>query len=149
MACRCRPWLGRSASRRPIDFLSHRTYALWLSTVIVAGSLALLAVRGVPLGLDFTGGTAVVARFTASVNEDDVRRAIPGDATVQRYGAASEHALLIRLAQSPTGADDADIDAGVSSVKTALAGASLPAVEFDGTEMVGPAIGADLQRKGA
>jgi SecD/SecF fusion protein len=140
---------GRSASRRSIDFLSYRTYALWLSTVVVAASLALLAVRDVPLGLDFTGGTAVVARFTAPVNEDDVRRAIPGDATVQRYGAASDRALLIRLAQAPTGADDIDIDAGVTSVKTALAAANLPAVEFDGTEMVGPAIGADLQRKGA
>ena len=93
-----------SRNRRFLNFMSYRRYALCLSTAIVATGLTFLIARGgLPLGLDFTGGTAVVARFSAPVSEDDARRAIPGDVTVQRYGAVSDRALLIRLAQSSDG----------------------------------------------
>ena len=51
-----------SRNRRFLDFMSYRRYALCFSTAIVATGLTFLIARGgLPLGLDFTGGTAVVA----------------------------------------------------------------------------------------
>ena len=118
-------WTGASerAGQRSFDFLSYRWYALAFSAAIVAACLAPVIARGgIPVGLDFTGGTAVVARFASPVSEDDVRRAIPGDETVQRYGPAADRALLIRLPQTPGDAArmDQEIEAGVTIVTKAL-----------------------------
>jgi SecD/SecF fusion protein len=143
---------ARAARHRAIDFMSCRTYAFAFSTAIVTTGLALVVLRGgLPLGLDFTGGTAVVARFASAVSEDDVRRAIPGDESVQRYGASPDRTLLIRLPQPPAaaGGTDAGLEAGVHTIETALAAADVPAFDIVGSEMVGPAIGAEMQQKGA
>ncbi len=140
----------RSARATTIDVLAYRRYGWVFSAAIVAAGVVLLVARGgLPLGLDFTGGTTVVTRFAAPVSEEDVRRAIPGEETVQRYGDAPDRTLQIRLAQTLTDVSATDIEAGVDFVKTSLAAAPLPAFEIAGSEMVGPAIGADLQRKAA
>ena len=142
---------ARNAGQTSFDFLACRWYALAFSVGIVAACFAPIAVRGgFPIGLDFTGGTAIVAKFTSPVSEDDVRRAIPGDETVQRYGPAEDRALLIRISQTSQDAArmDQEIDAGVTTVTTAMRDANLPAFEVAGSQMVGAAIGADLQRKG-
>jgi SecD/SecF fusion protein len=145
-------WTGvRRIGQRQFDFLACRWYALAFSAAVVAACLAPVIVRGgIPIGLDFTGGTAVIARFATPVSEDEVRRAIPGDETVQRYGAAADRTLLIRLPQTPGDAArmDQEIEAGVTIVTDALKGAKLPAFEIAGSQMVGAAIGADLQKRG-
>ena len=143
--------IARTAGRRSSDFLSYRWYALAFSAAVVAACLASVVARGgIPVGLDFTGGTAVIARFASPVSEDEVRRAIPGDESVQQYGAREDHSLLIRLPQSSDGAArmETEIDAGVNAIKTALGEARVPSFEIAGSQMVGAAIGADLQRKG-
>ncbi len=144
--------IARTAGRRSFDFLSCRWYALAFSAAVVAACLVPIVGRGgIPLGLDFTGGTSVVARFASPVSEDEVRRAIPGDETVQRYGPVADHALLIRLPQTSDGATrmESEIEAGVNTIKTALGGAHVPPFDIAGSQMVGAAIGADLQKKGA
>ena len=143
---------ARNAGLSSFDFLACRWYALAISATLVLGCLAGVIGRGgIPVGLDFTGGTAVVAKFESPVVEDDVRRAIPGDETVQRYGPPEDRTLLIRLPQTPGNSArmDEEIEAGVTTVTKALAEAKLPAFEIAGSQMVGAAIGADLQRKGA
>ena len=66
------------------------------------------ATRGIPLGIDFSGGTLVVVEFAQQgVAEDDVRGAvalIPGDEVVQRYGPAADRQFLIRLPLARTAA---------------------------------------------
>jgi len=143
-------WTFRpEARRRTFDFMSWRRLAFAFSTVVVAASVAILAARGgVPLGLDFTGGMAVVAEFESAISEDAVRGAIPGDETVQRYGPAADHALLIRLPQaSAAGGGSDDIEAGVNVVRTAVANASLPAFEVARSDAISAALGLDFQRK--
>ena len=52
---------------------------------------AIIATRGLPLGIDFSGGTLIVVKFEQPVGEDAVRRAleaIPGDKVIQPYGDA-------------------------------------------------------------
>ena len=56
-----------------IDFIRWRWHAIALSlAVIIAG--AMMIVRGVPLGIDFVGGTNVVVRFEKPVTDDQVAR---------------------------------------------------------------------------
>ena len=65
------------------DFIRWRWHALILSSVIIIGGFALsLARGGVPLGIDFSGGTLVVLKFQQPVHEDAVRQALdslPGE----------------------------------------------------------------------
>ncbi|HVT45031.1 MAG TPA: protein translocase subunit SecD [Thermoanaerobaculia bacterium] len=139
---------GLLAARGPIDVMKYRKLALVASAFIIAAGLTLTTVRGLPLGLDFTGGTAIVTQFEVPVPEEDVRRAMPGTALVQRYGPASDRTIQIRL-PLPPGASDGDDGASVRRVEAALRTASVPDSRTLGSTTVGPTMGKDLQRKGA
>jgi preprotein translocase subunit SecF len=115
---------------------------------VIAAGLGLTVLTGLPLGLDFTGGTAVRAEFDEPVSEDDVRQAIAGPVMVQRYGPASARTIQIRVPQPP-GTADGDDHASVRAIETTLATSSLPASRIVGTTTMGPSIGRDFQRKGA
>jgi preprotein translocase subunit SecF len=104
--------------------------------------------RGLPLGIDFTGGTSVVSQFDAPVSEDDVRRVMPGDSTVQRYGPEMDRSLLIRAPISPTDTGDGDSATGVRRIEATLGASGLPPSRTLGSTTIGPSIGRGLQRKG-
>jgi len=135
--------------RRSFAVMSYRKAALFGAAALVALCLTFSSVRGVPLGLDFTGGTAVIAAFEAPVNEDDVRRAIPGETVVQRFGESPDRTLQIRVPSESSGAVDGDLEAGVRTITTALDASALPHAEVIGSRTVGPVIGRNLQQKGA
>jgi SecD/SecF fusion protein len=138
-----------SVARRPLGVMTHRVAALWAAGVVVAACVTLTIVRGLPLGLDFTGGTAVVTGFDGAVSEEDVRAAIPGEAVVQRYGPASDRAMQIRIPRSVHAEAGDDERAGVHAIEAALGVSRLPASRTLGSTSIGPAAGRDLQRKGA
>ena len=135
--------------RRPIPVMAYRPAVLWIAGLIVAAGLTLTITRGVRLGLDFTGGTAVVTGFDGPVREEAVRGVIPGEAIVQRYGPASDHAMQIRIPRSSDATGDGDDQAGVHAIEAALAASGLPASRTMGSTTIGPAAGRELQRKGA
>ncbi len=141
-------WLGRLLDRGPIDFMAYRTGALWALGAVIAAGLTVSMIRGLPLGLEFTSGTAVVAEFDGRVNEEDVRRAIPGAVVVQRYGTAPDRTVQIRVLQT-AGTNDGDDQAGVLAIQAALDASSLPTSRIIGTTTIGPSIGRDFQRRGA
>ena len=134
------------------DFSRWRWHALALSLVLVIAGAATILTRGMPLGIDFSGGTLVIVRFEGPTSEDDVRTALetlPGEKVVQRYGddpAANE--FLVRLPQTSDAEEGFNLEAGSRAVTDALDKAGLPKYEVLGREFVGPTIGADLQRKG-
>jgi protein-export membrane protein SecD/preprotein translocase SecF subunit len=132
-----------------VDFLRWRWHALALSAsvILIAGSL-ILTRGGVPLGIDFSGGTVVTVKFAEPVAEEVVQNAIPGEQTVQRYGTPADNEMLIRLPQI-AGSEEATLAQEASRAVAALQSAGVPTFEVTGTETVGPAIGADLRRKGA
>ena len=88
------------------DFIRWRWHAIALSLVVISAGVATMATRGLPLGIDFSGGTMVVVEFQQPVNEDQVRSAletaVPGDKVIQGYGEPSENRWLIRLPQLGT-----------------------------------------------
>jgi len=133
-----------------LDFHRWRWHAVALSTVVIlAGTGAVLTRGSVPLGIDFSGGTVVTAKFVQPVSEERIRHAIPGDETVQRYGDPARNEMMIRLPQAEGRDEGATLAQEVSRTVAALQAAGLPDFEVTGSEAVGPAIGADLRRKGA
>jgi preprotein translocase subunit SecF len=133
------------------DFLRWRWHAIALSAVVILAGFGLMIARGgLPLGIDFSGGTIVVLRFDRPVTEEAVRRAVdslPGEKVVQKYGAPGDHEILVRLPQTGT-EQGFTLEQGASQILTAVRAAKLGNFDVRSTEVVGPVIGADLQRKG-
>jgi preprotein translocase subunit SecF len=134
------------------DFIRWRWQALILSALLVLAGIGYGVIRGgIPLGIDFTGGTLIVVRFSQPVAEDAVRKALdalPGEKVVQKYGEASNNEILIRLPQVSGSESGFNLELGSQAVEDALGRAGLPKFEVTNREVVGPVIGADLQRKG-
>jgi protein-export membrane protein SecD/preprotein translocase SecF subunit len=132
------------------NFTRWRWHALALSLIIVGAGIAAVVTRGVPLGIDFAGGTLVVVEFTQdSVTEEQVRAGVsvlPGDEIVQRYGAPADRQFLIRLPLALSGSDG--LEETVRQIAQALPASGLPEFEFQKRELVSAVIGSDLQRRG-
>lgn len=139
-------------SQTNFNFIKWRWHAIALSAVvIIAGIGQIIAQRGPRLGVDFSGGTAMVLRFEQPITEDAVRTALsslPGDKTVQRYGSADRNEILIRLPQVIQVEQGQTLDDAAAAVDEAIRSANLGTFTRERTEIVGPVVGRDLQRKG-
>ena len=135
-----------------IDFSRWRWHALMLSLAVILSGIVTIAVKGMALGIDFSGGTLLVVEFTGpDVTEEQVRSAIaslPGEEVVQRYGRPEEHQFLIRLPLLESDGESESLDAAARRVAQALQGSELPGFEVVDRQLVSAAIGADLQRRG-
>jgi preprotein translocase subunit SecF len=133
------------------DFIRWRWHAIAVSAVVILAGLGLMIAQGARLGIDFSGGTLVIYKFAKPVTEDAVRKAIdsvPGEKVVQQYGDPASNQLLIRLPQPPGAEQGFGLEQDALRLRAALGSAGLPAFEEVSREVVGPVIGADLQRKG-
>ncbi len=85
------------------NFIRWRWHAIVLSLVIVGAGIVAMATQGIPLGIDFSGGTQLIVRFEQPVTEEQVRTAVaslPGDEVVQQYDNPAE-----RTDADPSSAD--------------------------------------------
>jgi preprotein translocase subunit SecF len=133
------------------DFIRWRWHAIGLSLAVILAGAAMIVRTGLPLGIDFSGGTLVVVRFEQAVNEDAVRRAldsVKGDKVIQPFGDSSNHEWLIRLPLVEAAEQGASLEAGAREVVDNLKAANLGTFEVRSQELVGPVIGRDLQLKG-
>src|SRR5260370_32478130 len=85
-----------------IDFLGKKWYFLTFSLIFsVAGVLSMAFWHGVPLGVDFRGGTLVYVKYAhtpdASTIHSEIERAGLKNARVQRYGQITNNEVLIQL----------------------------------------------------
>ena len=69
------PW-NFFARRRPSDFMAKRKWAYAISAVLIVGSFALLAIRGLNFGIDFTGGVVLEVNYPQAVDIDRARAAL-------------------------------------------------------------------------
>jgi preprotein translocase subunit SecF len=132
------------------NFIRWRWHALTLSVLVVLAGVAAIATRGLPLGIDFSGGTIVVLKFQQPVNEEQIRSAlqpVAGEKVVQQYGDAAANEWLVRLPEL-TAESGTSLEQGARAVVDAVTKANLGQIEVISQEIVGPVIGADLQRKG-
>ena len=131
------------------DFLKWRWHAVGLSLLIlVSGAGAIAMQGGLALGIDFSGGTALIVQFDDPITEDTVRGAISGiadESVVQQFGDADDNQVLIRLPQTEEGTS---LEEGANAVRAALRQGSGGEFNVISQELVGPVIGEVLQRRG-
>jgi preprotein translocase subunit SecF len=106
-----------------IDFLKYKWYFLAFSLIFsVAGILSMLFWHGIPLGVDFRGGTLVYVKFVDAPDYGKIRssldRAGLRNAKIQRYGAPEGHEVLIALEEKET--SEAALDRGKNQIIKAL-----------------------------
>jgi preprotein translocase subunit SecF len=88
------------------DFLRWRWHAIVLSWVVIIAGVVFGMTRGVPLGLEFAGGTAVIAQFDKTPSIENVRQALDKNypsggenVLVQAYGESTSRQVMIRVPQ--------------------------------------------------
>ena len=129
-----------------INFIGNRNIALIFSGILMIISIVSLAVNGLKLGIDFTGGTLIEVGYQKAADLTVLRNTLDeagfSDATVQNFGTAKD--VLIRL-KPHEGVSSADLSSKVLEAinKTTAEPASVRRVEF-----VGPQVGDDLAEDG-
>ena len=106
-----------------IDFLGKKWYFLTFSLIFsVAGLLSMAFWHGVPLGVDFRGGTLVYVKYAhtpdPSAIHSEIERAGLKNARVQRYGQAASNEVLIALDIQET--SEQALDRGKTQILQAL-----------------------------
>lgn len=127
------------------DFLGKGRQALIGSGALCLICILSLAVMGLNLGLDFTGGTLIEVGYPQSVEIPGIRTALEeagyGDAVAQHFGTSSE--VLIRVAPR-----EGMNSAAISSEILRVLEAQQPGVEMRRVEFVGPQVGDELMEDG-
>lgn len=125
--------------------MTHRKIAMMLSAAFIVISIASLAVRGLELGLDFTGGTLLEVAYPNAVDLKPIREQLHtngfDDAIVQHFGGTNE--VLVRVAPKE-GVSNADISTEIFD----LLRAKNPEVDNRRVEFVGPQVGEELTETG-
>jgi preprotein translocase subunit SecF len=106
-----------------IDFLGKKWYFLIFSLIFsVAGLLSMAFWHGIPLGVDFRGGTLVYVKYAhtpdPSAIHDEIDRAGLKNARVQRYGVPANNEVLIALDIQET--SEQALDKGKTQIIQAL-----------------------------
>jgi preprotein translocase subunit SecF len=101
-----------------IKFLKWRVPFYIFSCLLIVASLALVATRGLNLGVDFVGGQMIRVTFTQSTEapvgelRKDIAKLGYGEPVIQRFGAENEVSIRMRLP------DDAEKDPSLSETMT-------------------------------
>jgi preprotein translocase subunit SecF len=133
------------------NFIRWRWHALAVSALIIIAGFVSIATRGLPLGIDFSGGTFVVVQFDEPVTVAQVRDAVaslPGDEVVQQFDDPGRNQISVRLARVESTNEADSLAQGSEQVAAALKSAGLPMFAIVNRELVSATIGEDLQRRG-
>jgi preprotein translocase subunit SecF len=106
-----------------IDFLGKKWYFLSFSLIFsVAGILSMLFWHGVPLGVDFRGGTLVYLKFAEKPNDAKIRARLDHaglhSARIQTYGDPGANEVVIALDEKDT--SETDLSRGKNQIIAAL-----------------------------
>ncbi len=142
----------RILANQNFNFIRWRWHAIALSVLIIAVGLTTVVRRGgLPLGIDFSGGTVIELRFAQPVGEQAVRNAIAPvvkESVVQQVGQPGQNRIMVRLPMVEGAEKGASLEGGAKLVEDTLRAANLGEFKRENLEIVGPVIGEDLQRKG-
>jgi preprotein translocase subunit SecF len=126
-----------------INFMAQRKVGLVVSLALTIAAVAMLAVRGLNFGIDFTGGVLVEVFYPQGVELEDVRghlqQAGYHNAVAQYFGGTSN--VLIRLPPAE--------NASSAEVSGRILEALGTGVELRRIEFVGPQIGEELAEDGS
>lgn len=125
--------------KQPFDFMGFRKIASVLSIALVIASIALLGIRGLNLGMDFTGGTSVEFEYAEAPSLDEIRTQLTEAGyeqfSVQNFGA--DTIVLIRMAEAGNDELASEVTEVLSRTGTEL--------ELVSSEFVGSQVGDELK----
>lgn len=128
---------------RDFNFMGVRRIAAIFSIVLLLISIGSLAINGLKLGLDFTGGSLVEVTYDQPVELEKVRGHLRAggysDAVVQTFGSAND--VLIRLGE----AHDPELGQKILDL---LQQSSSDGVTLKRNEFVGSQVGEELREQG-
>lgn len=129
-----------------INFIGNRKIAMTFSGILMVIAIVSLAVKGLHMGIDFTGGTIIEVGYEQAADLSAVRKSLSEsgfeNATVQNFGSAKDVLIRLKLQQGVSSADQSNKVLEAIN-KNAPAKGALRRVEF-----VGPQVGDDLATDG-
>jgi len=132
--------------KRDIPFMRYALIFNVISIITFALAVGSLAVRGLHLGVDFTGGTVMELKYPQPANLGQVRDIVSRlgftDAAVQNFGTSSDVLIRLPVKEGLTSAQ-------LSETVMAELKKSDPAVQLQRVEFVGPQVGRELLENGA
>jgi preprotein translocase subunit SecF len=135
------------------DFVRWRWHAIVLSLLVIAAGMAKIATQGMPLGVEFEGGTIVILKFEQTPDVGRIRDALAagipggGEAVVQRYGTEDQNQVSIRT--SSVGSEEgAELSRTADAVVKTLQSANIGKFSIENTRIVGPIVGEQLRKQG-
>src|SRR3954471_4534211 len=136
------------------NFVRWKWHAIALSWVIILAGAIVIWTKGMPKGVEFSGGTIVIVEFDQQPNIEQVRTALDrtiagggANAIVQQYGAPAQKQVMIRVHSAGAEAGGS-LSATADQVTSSLRQANLGNFRVVGTEIVGPTVGQELQSRG-
>jgi preprotein translocase subunit SecF len=143
------------------DFVKWKWHAIAVSWVIILIGAFVIWTKGMPKGVEFSGGTIVIVKFEQPPDLDKIRAALPGggaNAVVQQYGELSGKQVLIRVHSagaesggSLSGTAEQVIGELTKAGMGPIAESCLPGRSgtcIAGRQVVGPTVGKELEQRG-
>lgn len=131
---------------RTIPFMRYAVPANVLSVALFVMAVVFLAVRGLNLSIEFTGGTVMEVGYPQAADLPKIRETVVGlgysDAQVQNFGTSRDVLIRLPLREGATTAQVSE------QVMVALQAAD-PGAERRRVEFVGPQVGKELAEDGA
>ncbi len=107
-----------------IDFMKYRRFWIVVSLIlVVVGFYAIFGPHKLNFGIDFAGGTQIIAAFREQPDLDRIRTVLEQEgmreAVIQRYGTAEEHQVVIKTAVA-TGSEEGSRERVVGALNRAF-----------------------------
>ena len=136
------PILRIIKSATNINFMRIKKLTLFISSILFFLSLSLVFIKGLNLGIDFTGGSLIEVRFKENIDLNNLRIKMNkldlGEIQLQTIG--NENDIVIRVQDNKNKQAET-----IQIVKESLSDQS---AEYRRTEFVGPKVGGELVNAG-
>jgi preprotein translocase subunit SecF len=136
------------------NFVRWRWHAIALSLfIVVAGAVKVYRDGGLPLGVEFEGGTLVVLQFEQEPDLQKIRSALANgipngdDAIVTTYGDSGQRQVMVRVSQVGEEAGS-ELSRTANLVDETLQKANIGKFTEVRRDVVGPVVGQQLRRQG-
>ncbi|MGB1360523.1 MAG: protein translocase subunit SecF [Alphaproteobacteria bacterium] len=127
-------------SNANFNFMKRVKLFVIASLVFIVSSLALIGVKGINYGIDFSGGLLIEVKVKQGVTISDLRSKISKldniDSSLQEFGNPDD--ILIR-----SSVDNMDLNDGIKLIKETI---NYDVIEFRRVELVGPVVGDELKQ---
>ena len=139
------PILRIIKSETNINFMRIKKLTLFISSILFFLSLSLVFIKGLNLGIDFTGGSLIEVRFKENIDLNNLRMKMNkldlGEIQLQTIGNGNDIVIKVQDKKNNENTQSETIQI----IKNSLCGES---VEYRRAEFVGPKVGSELVNAG-